>query len=435
MYLGAHMLRSIVRTVLLALTFAGGGVFFSLAHAAFPSYTTKWRYVGFSPVFDTPLAACQSRPTLVGIQYRENAGAIGGYDYQCVTNTGALSGETRRTSVEAWCPTNSSLAGGSCTCSSGFVEVSNPYEPEKTSCGEAPACTVGQARTVNITTGWARSSRPDAADLVSDFGLPPLYDYNDGECVGNIASVDSCWRSQEPHANGLYRESCDFTMIMTGDASAPGDPNADPLNSEPGCPGFLGEINGKPACVGTASSPLPSDPRPSGAPSSQPGNPTAGLKPSDGEGSGDTGSGRTPSVGDGGNGGGPASSAVRPGYTAPTPGEDNGQPCGGPGQPVCAVKVDETGTPTSAAGIFDGAGSGVDEQSGILSGLLDTIESWDIGSWTWTFALPTGCTPLETYLDVVIDPCQWMAEVHDIMSVLWILTGIAGLFVIYSRAF
>lgn len=110
-------------------------------------------------------------------------------------------------------------------------------------------------------------------------------------------------------------------------------------------------------------------------------------------------------------------------------------PCGLVGMPACAVKVDESGTPSDGGTRFDGPGAGVDEQSGILSGLLDTIEEWDIGSWTWTFALPTGCTPLETFLDVVIDPCQWMAEVHDIMSVLWILTGIAGLFVIYSRAF
>ena len=423
MYLGAHMLRSIVRTVLLALTLAGGGVLSFMAHAAVPQ-VDGWKASDYPTPNATPLGACQDRWPAALSACAMSAPPVNAY--LCRTAAGCLGSDFGTVAKTPMCPPNSTQVSGACVCDSGYVE-------DGASCVSEPACEVGKSRGVNHTVGWARSSRPDADDLAIKHDPINFFDYNDGLCVGTIASVDSCWRSQEPAANGLYRVSCDMTMVMTGDAMEPGDPNADPLTPNPSCPGFLGEINGKPACVGTSSSPLPSDPRPD--PSPQPGNPTAGEIPTVGEGSGTTGPDRTPSAGSGGNTGGPASAAVRPGYTPPTPGEDTGQPCGGPGQPVCSVKIDETGTPTNANGIFDGAGSGVDEQSGILSGLLDTIESWDIGSWTWTFALPTGCTPLETYLDVVIDPCQWMAEVHDIMSVLWILTGIAGLFVIYSRAF
>lgn len=369
------------------------------------------------------------------------SGSYPNYSYSAVCNFGpgntptrgpyGLSVRTRTADLPEYsCPANATLGGSSCTCNTG-------YEESGSSCVIVSLCDVGKARTVNVTTGWARSSRPDTGDVAIDYGLPPLHDYNDGVCVGNISSVDSCFRSQEPAANGLYRLSCDFTMVMTGDAMSSGDVNADALNPVPACPGFLGEINGKPACVGTASSPLPSSPLPSGAPSPQPGNPTAGEKPTTGEGSGSTGAGRTPVSGSGGNTGGPASAAVRPGWSSPSPGDDTGQPCGGPGQPVCSVKVDETGTPSAASadGYFNDPSSGLDAQRGILDGLLGDIADWDIGSWTWTFQLPTGCTPLEMYEGVVVNPCLWLDQFHSIMSFVWVLTGICGLFVIYSRAF
>lgn len=431
------MLRSIFRTVLLALTVLGGGVLFSSAHAAFPPTTqTEWscgvdssrpQGRGFSSNQQEALAlwadatsSAYGHPRWIDDRCRATSTINGTTIYSSVY-------VTRSVSV---CPADSTLTGANCVCDVG-------YEEQGSSCVAVSLCDVGKARTVNVTTGWARGSRPDANDIAIDYGLPPLHDYNDGVCVGNISQVDGCFRSQEPGANGLYRLSCDFTMIMTGDAMSSGDVNADALNPIPSCPGFLGEINGKPACVGTASSPLPSDPLPSGAPSPQPGNPTAGEKPTTGEGSGSTGAGRTPTSGSGGNTGGPASAAVRPGWSSPSPGEDTGQPCGGPGQPICAVKVDETGTPSasSADGYFNGPSSGLDAQKGILDGLLGDILDWDIGSWTWTFQLPTGCTPLEMYEGVVVNPCLWLDEFHSIMSFVWVLTGICGLFVIYSRAF
>lgn len=327
------------------------------------------------------------------------------------------------------CPPNAALSGSECTCNSGYLEEGN-------ACVVEPMCEVGKARTVNVTSGWARSSTPNANDLAIDYGAPVLHDYNDGTCVGNIATVDACWRSQEPHTNGLYRVSCDFTMVMTGDAMSSGDANADPMTSEPSCPGFLGEINGKPACVGTASSPLPSLPSPT--PSPNPGNPTAGEKPSSGEGSGSTGSGRTPSAGGGGNTGGPGGAASRPGWVNRSPGEDTGQPCGGPGQPVCAVKVDETGVPAegTAEGRFTQAGSDIDTVKTDAQGAFDDHKNIALPSWTWTFQFPTGCTPLSlgAYGDLSIDVCQWQPIIHDLMSLLWIGAGIWGLIALFRNA-
>lgn len=422
--------RSILRWLALCV-----GVFAFHAHAEFPAYTTLW--VGPSgyeePLRSDPNSACRNRPGIDGIQYVVNPAANGGYSYWCLSGATQIGMSVRRI-VPAYCPPNSASSPvGGCSCASGYVEATNQFEAEKIDCAPEPVCQPGKGRVVNITLGWARSALPDANDVAIDYGKPSFFDYNDGVCVGNIASVDACWRSQEPASNGLYRLSCDVTMLMTGDAPSAGDPNAEPLTPVPSCPGFLGEINGKPACVGTASNPLPSAPSPK--PNPQPGNPTAGEKPASGEGSGSTGVDRTPEAGSGGNTGGPASAAVRPGWVGTSPGEETGTPCGGPGQPVCSVKVDETGTPTSAAGIFAGAESGVDAQRGIAEGLLGSIADWDIGSWTWTFQLPTGCTVLEMYEGVVVDPCKWQPEIHSLMSLVWILTGICGLFVIYSRAF
>jgi hypothetical protein len=109
-------------------------------------------------------------------------------------------------------------------------------------------------------------------------------------------------------------------------------------------------------------------------------------------------------------------------------------PCGVPGTAACDVKVDESGTPDDGSTRFDGSGTDLDAaKDSLLTKILD-LEDWTPGNWTWTFQLPTGCTPLVMYLDVVIDPCQWQDQFHSIMAVIWVLTGIAGMFVIFSKA-
>lgn len=110
-------------------------------------------------------------------------------------------------------------------------------------------------------------------------------------------------------------------------------------------------------------------------------------------------------------------------------------PCGVAGTPPCEVRLDQSGMPPDGGRPFDQASGDVDPQRDSLLSKLSEIEDFELGDWTWTFQLPTGCTALTMFLGVEVNPCTWQAEIHDIMSVIWILTGIAGAFVIFSRAF
>ncbi|MCW5669980.1 MAG: hypothetical protein KIT86_09975 [Hydrogenophaga sp.] len=303
-------------------------------------------------------------------------------------------------------------------------------------------CVVGQGRTFNRTEGWGRSSNPDANDLVHDYLMQPsdLYDYNDGVCVGNIATVQSCYRSQEPSSQGLYRLSCDYSMVITGESSTSGDTAASPLTPNASCPGFVGEVNGKTVCVGTAASPLPSVAAPDKP--TLAGNPSAGLKPSSGEGSGSTGAGRTPTAGSGGNAGGPASASVGRGGTGArgepgAPGEDASAVCGAPPLPACAVKVDETGTPAAADADsrFAQANTDLGKVQTDANDAFGDHRDISLPGWSWTFSFPTGCTALvlPAFGDLEIDVCQFQPVIHDLMSLLWVIAGIWGLIDLFMR--
>jgi hypothetical protein len=107
-------------------------------------------------------------------------------------------------------------------------------------------------------------------------------------------------------------------------------------------------------------------------------------------------------------------------------------PCGVAGSPPCNVKIDETGMPpppnlTAQETALDAS------KDGVLAKITD-LQSWTPGEWTWTFSLPTGCAPLPMYLGVTVDVCQWQSVMHNIMGMIWALTGIAGLFAIFNRA-
>lgn len=110
-------------------------------------------------------------------------------------------------------------------------------------------------------------------------------------------------------------------------------------------------------------------------------------------------------------------------------------PCGIAGTPPCAVKVDDSGMPPDGGNALKKETGDIDPQKTSILDKLGEIEEWDLGEWSWTFQLPTGCTPLPMFLGVEINPCQWQEEIHDVMTVIWLLTGIAGCFVIFSRAF
>lgn len=332
------------------------------------------------------------------------------------------------------CPANSTLSGGSCSCNSGYAEFGGACA------ATSEQCPVGQGKTTNRTEGWARSSNPNANDMVSDLGPPSsIYGYNDGACVGNITGTERCWRSQEPSAQGLYRVSCDYTMVVTGPSTTPGESNSDPDEPVASCPGFVGDVNGKTVCVGTASNPVPAGTDAPNAPTSA-GNPSAGPKPSTGPGSGSGGSGRTPTTGNGGNNGGPASAAVGPGGSGlrgDLP-EFPGEICGAAPLPPCNVKVDETGVPSeaSAAGRFSQGNTDVDKVQTDADSAFGQHRDINLPGWSWTFAFPTGCTPLvlAAYDNLEIDVCQWQPVIHDLMSMLWVAAGIFGLIALFRNA-
>lgn len=416
-------------------------LFCAQAHAAFPPTSGYSCYAPNYPQWGTYTDSTQ----LGCAQKVFNASHYGGSGQQlvCAPGNGEACGASWtgepphsgniRVTAENICPVNSTLEGVSCTCNSGFAESGSSCVPT------SAACPVGQGRTFNRTEGWARSPGANADDVVVDNGgLSSPYGYNDGVCVGDIAKIDRCYRSQEPSAQGLYRISCDYTMVVTSPSSAPGDPNADPQNDNAACPGVVGTVNGKPMCVGNASNPLPS---PSPAPNhpTSAGNPSAGEKPSSGEGSGTTGAGRTPTGGSGGNDGGPASAAAGRGGTGDRgDGEDGTGVCGAPPLPSCNVKVDETGTPAegTAAGRFGQANTDVDTAQSDAEGFIRGIEDIVLPSWSWTFAFPTGCTPLvlAAFNNLEIDVCQWQPIIHDLMSVIWVIAGIWGFIGLFRNA-
>lgn len=87
------------------------------------------------------------------------------------------------------------------------------------------------------------------------------------------------------------------------------------------------------------------------------------------------------------------------------------------------LKVDETGMP-SGAGAFDAAGTALDAAKGEAITGLGTVTSSTGKSTSWTFSLslPTTCSPLNVnmiYETVVLDPCEYIDVMHDLMSMIW----------------
>lgn len=108
--------------------------------------------------------------------------------------------------------------------------------------------------------------------------------------------------------------------------------------------------------------------------------------------------------------------------------------CGLPGKPPC--KIDETGTPA-----WDPLPSPVDDVN---------VSTWKtcmlspstcvpaLPSLSWSFTLPTGCTPitLSAFSDLnlgAIDVCQFQPTIHDLMSILWAAAGLFGAVRIMSK--
>jgi hypothetical protein len=107
--------------------------------------------------------------------------------------------------------------------------------------------------------------------------------------------------------------------------------------------------------------------------------------------------------------------------TGGTPAERDIITCGLPDTPAC--KIDEGGTPPPDDPFEPNPSSWFDP----IRGVFDNPPVADT-SWTWSFTLPTGCTAMEVgpFMGhtVNVDPCQWQPMIHDLMAVIWLVTGV-----------
>lgn len=312
---------------------------------------------------------------------------------------------------------------------------------EATDCGDTCKGNDGRTQVVNFTVGWARSGEPDAEDHVGKIVFP-----RGSVCVNNCTwqvtdNGVAAYRSVVPSPQGLHRLSVDFTLLGDGSvtckASSDADKAADPNQPPKQCPGYVGEVNGKTVCVGSAAKPVGSPEglsagRQAGA-GEDTGNPSAGKKPSSGEGSGTGGAGRTPQVGEGSNPGGPAGAVGggKPNGTTTKPGDGKEQAaCGAPGQAKC--KIDETGTP-DGKGAFDGPTKSLDEAFGTAKKQLDGVNAagdkdtgWGVvPSWLQHSACvpwSLGTLPVGDGREITIDVCRIMPYVETVTSFLWAIT-------------
>lgn len=106
----------------------------------------------------------------------------------------------------------------------------------------------------------------------------------------------------------------------------------------------------------------------------------------------------------------------------------DGMACGGLGQPTCAVKVDETGTPTDMSPITaqkQAMESVMDEYKAKLAEVTGP-KTWGL---TWSYSLPSGaCTALQFgagRFTTPLDICKPLGYVRDLWSyVIYFLTGL-----------
>lgn len=324
--------------------------------------------------------------------------------------------------------------------------------------GEPGICEAkkGTFEVINTTSGWKRTPKVDdySEEWVYTYKLPPggvaKVCGDSYFCEMVIDAAEPCpecgaYVSQVPGANGLYRVSTDFRGHFTGElctSSSVSDLPSEALHSDdvkdPPCPGYVGEVNGVRGCFGTAAKPVrPVAPpaKPSGHGAGDAGNPTAGPKPSAGAGSGSGGAGRTPSTGTGGSGGGPSGAAsgsgVKPDGNTNKPGEGKEQAnCGAPGQPRC--QIDESGTPNGSDSkdkLTDAVNKAGDEQKAAI----ENASKLKADGWTFSFALPSGCTALTLAGYQIpgqgalsIDVCKWQPMIHDVMTMLWLICTVWG---------
>lgn len=111
-------------------------------------------------------------------------------------------------------------------------------------------------------------------------------------------------------------------------------------------------------------------------------------------------------------------------------------PCGVPGSPPCAVKVDETGVPTEVAELADTQDL-ADQSVGPIDGVEDPSFWPSLPDVSFDFALPTACSPLSIpafspFLEQ-IDVCEFQPMFHSIMELVWVLGALFGAISLFWR--
>ncbi|WP_158534205.1 hypothetical protein [Paracidovorax avenae] len=334
-------------------------------------------------------------------------------------------------------------------------DPSNKYRMplEKRSNPSCDSCDAnnGKQQTVNFTVGWARSGNADAEDHVGKVTFPRGSVCVQG-CTWQVSDTGvAAYRSVVPSPQGLHRLSVDFNVVGDGSksctASTDQDKAADPQQPPKECPGYVGEVNGKTVCVGSAAKPVGSPEGPSAGRQSgggeDTGNPSAGVKPGSGEGSGSGGAGRTPNDGNGSNPGGPAAAVGngKPNGTTDKPGDGKEQAaCGAPGQAKC--KIDESGTP-DGKNAFDGPGKSLDDAFNKAREQLEGVKSTGDKDTSWgivpSWLQHGGCTPwvlgtlpLGEPRDIKLDVCAILPYVEAVTSFLWAIgTFVATLAMVF----
>jgi len=346
--------------------------------------------------------------------------------------------------TSAYCPANSTLSGGQCTCTA--PKVQNATNDGCIDPPPDPCVPDGVATIRNITVGYTRSPQavflppilPNGDPAPSGYvGLPPPMMCID-QCSYTTGLPVGSYISDEPTATGLYRMSDDYSFTKaSGSCSASPDDQflLNPLVEVPPCKGFLGSVNGKLQCVAT----VPDSGVGGTGKSSKIGNPKSGSSSTD--------PGRIPSTGNGGNAGGPStpndgkvrmgdgsvigSTSTTPTGTVATPeaGEEQAA-CGAPGQPKCGI--DEAGT-----------GNGKGAEAAGLTALGTSFGDLDatLGSITSTSGKDTGwglvpqwlqsgaCAPAVVLTlppqvgsrQITIDLCPYLPMIYTLMNLLWVV--------------
>lgn len=360
--------------------------------------------------------------------------------------------------VSGVCPVNSTAVSGGCQCANGFSESGGQCSQNQ--CGAQ----TGKTGILSWTEGYTLT--PDEGDrkTVGGYNAPP----SNGEICqsGCMVSAQTSgagveyFVSQQPTAQGLYRRSADFPTVGLGTPCTASDSAANsPVAPEPQCPGTVGQVGNKTACLSTPSKPVPTGDAPATSKPPIAGNPAAGPKPESGAGSGNGSAGRTPDAGTGGNAGGSASAAVGgkgggAGGTAAGTGTGTGTgsgttggnssgsvakgpegteqaACGAPGQPVCAVKVDENGTP-QVGDTFKTANEAVDKGKTDTDQLREKAAGKDdkgfFEPFKDLFLTPpmAACEAiaLPDRIGMSIDPCPVVDGVRSVMAWIWAAGGL-----------